>query len=79
MTPPERFHIQVPKATLDRITQRLQDYEWPRLPAGEPWKLGMDEAGLRSLVEHWLHRFDAAAQIGRANVRTPFTPGSGVP
>jgi pimeloyl-ACP methyl ester carboxylesterase len=72
MTPPERFHIQVPKATLDRITQRLQDYEWPRLPAGEPWKLGMDEAGLRALVEHWLHRFDAAAQIERLNAQPQY-------
>jgi pimeloyl-ACP methyl ester carboxylesterase len=63
MTQPERFQIEVPQATLNRTTQRLKDYEWPQLPQGEPWKMGTDEAGLRSLVDHWLNRFDTAAQL----------------
>lgn len=67
MTPSERFQIEVPQATLDRIAQRLADFPWPQLPQGEPWKLGMDEAGLRTLVDHWLHRFDMAGQLRRLN------------
>jgi pimeloyl-ACP methyl ester carboxylesterase len=67
MTQPERFQIEVPQARLDRIAQRLADFEWPQLPQGEPWKLGTDEAGLRSLVDHWRHGFDAAGQLQRLN------------
>ena len=67
MTQSERFQIEIPQATLNRIAQRLKDYEWPQLPQGEPWKMGTDEAGLRSLVDHWLHRFDTGAQLQRLN------------
>lgn len=67
MTPAQPFQIDVPQALTHRIAQRLEGYEWPRLPAGEPWKMGMDEGGLRGLVDHWLHGFDAAAHLQRLN------------
>lgn len=67
MTQPEAFQIEVPQAALNRIAQRLKDYEWPQLPQGEPWKMGTDEASLRALVDHWLNRFDTAAQLKRLN------------
>jgi len=67
MSQPKEFRIEVPQARLDRITQRLKDYEWPELPPSEPWKMGTDEAGLRSLVDHWLNHFDMQAQLQRLN------------
>lgn len=67
MTQPVEFRIEVPQARLERITQRLRDYEWPALPPAEPWKMGTDETALRSLVDHWLNHFDMPAQLQRLN------------
>ena len=72
MTQPQTFQIDVPPATLGRITQRLKDYEWPQLPQGEPWKMGTDETALRALVDHWLNGFDTAAQLQRLNSQPQF-------
>ena len=72
MTQPEPFQIDVPQAALNRIEQRIRDYQWPQLPQGEPWKMGTDEASLRALVDHWLNRFDAAAQLKLLNQQPQF-------
>lgn len=77
MTQLERFQIEVPQARLDCIAQRLADYEWPQLPHGEAWKLGMDEASLRSLVDHWQHRFNTAAQLQRLNRQPQYRAQAG--
>lgn len=77
MTQPERFQIEVPQARLDRIAQRLADYEWPQLPQGEAWKLGTDEPSLRSLVDHWQHRFDTSAQLERLNRQPQYRAQAG--
>lgn len=77
MTQPQTFQIDVPPAALARITQRLQDYAWPQLPQAEPWKMGTDEAGLRSLVDHWLNAFDTTAQLQRLNSQPQFHAQAG--
>ena len=77
MTQPKTFQIEVPTATLNRITQRLKDYEWPQLPQGEPWKMGTDETGLRALVDHWVNGFDVAAQLERLNSQPQYRAQAG--
>ena len=77
MTPPPAFQIEVPQARLDRITQRLKDYDWPELPESDPWKMGTDEAGLRALVDHWLNRFDMRAQLQVLNQQPQFRAHAG--
>lgn len=72
MTQPEPFQIEVSQATLNRIMQRLLEYEWPQLPQGEPWKMGTDEVSLRMLVDHWLHRFNAEEQVQKLNQQPQF-------
>ncbi len=67
MTQPRQFQIEVPQASLDRITQRLKAYEWPELPQAEPWKMGTDEKALRALVDRWLNGFDMREQLHRLN------------
>lgn len=77
MTPPEQFQIDVPQTALDRIAQRLATYEWPQLPPAEPWKMGTDEEGLRGLVDHWLNRFDTAAQLQWLNRQPQYRAQAG--
>ncbi len=77
MTQPQEFQIEVPQAKLDRISQRLKEYEWPRLPEGEPWKMGTDQAGLRGLVDHWLHHVDMRAQIEQLNRQPQYRAQAG--
>jgi microsomal epoxide hydrolase len=77
MTQPSEFRIEVPQATIDRIAQRLNEYEWPELPKGEPWKMGTDEAALRTLVDHWQNRFDTPAQLQRLNEQPQYRAQAG--
>ncbi|RZI78943.1 MAG: epoxide hydrolase [Rubrivivax sp.] len=77
MSQPSEFRIEVPQARLDRIAQRLNEYEWPELPQGEPWKMGTDEAALRTLVDHWQNRFDASAQLQRLNEQPQYRAQAG--
>jgi pimeloyl-ACP methyl ester carboxylesterase len=47
---------------LARIERQVREYDWPPVPAGADWAMGVDPAALRALVAHWTHRFDWRAE-----------------
>lgn len=66
MYQPRPFRIEVEQRILDRIATRLDDYEWPPLPAGAGWQAGAEAGTMRHLVQHWRENFQwrrAEAQL----------------
>ena len=56
------FHIDVPQTVLDDLTERLARTRWPAAAEGAGWSRGTDIDYLRSLLDHWQHRYDWRAQ-----------------
>ncbi len=56
------FRIDVPQATLDKIKQRVRDYEWHEMPRGEgldgSWAYGANLDFMRELCAYWVDGYD---------------------
>ncbi len=52
------FRIEVPQEILDDLQRRLDATIWPQTLPGAGWDYGTDIDELRTLVEHWRHRYD---------------------
>src|SRR5687767_15064275 len=52
------FTIDVPEAQLDDLRSRLDRAHWPEPLDGAGWDYGTDQAFLRDVVAHWIHRSD---------------------
>jgi pimeloyl-ACP methyl ester carboxylesterase len=71
------FTIHVPDAELAALRARLRDARWPRLRPDSGWSMGTDEALLRRVVDHWLHRFDWRRQEAALNALPQFVTAIG--
>jgi pimeloyl-ACP methyl ester carboxylesterase len=63
----ERFLIDVPRAVLDDLDDRLARTRWPDQVPGTAWAYGADTAYLRELVAYWRTHFDWSKQQDRLN------------
>ncbi len=63
----EPFTIDVPDSVLADLKERLARARMPDEPEGVGWRLGMNQAYLRQLVEYWRDEFDWRAQERRLN------------
>ncbi len=52
------FIVRVDEAQLDDLRHRLGNARWPAEIAGAAWDYGTDQAFLKTVVDHWLHRYD---------------------
>lgn len=59
------FTPEIDPAVLDDLRDRLRGTRWPDQVGGAGWDYGTDTKVLRSFVDHWLHRYDWAAQQQR--------------
>lgn len=59
------FTIDIPQDRLDRIRNRVADYEWHEMPANGGWAYGANMDYMQDLCAHWLDKFDwRAAEAG---------------
>lgn len=58
MTSPAPLPLAVGEAELEDLRHRLSMTRWPAEIDGAGWDYGTDQGFLRSVVEHWLHRYD---------------------
>ena len=63
----EPFRIHVPDAELDDLRERLARTRWPDDLANEDWRYGANTAYIRTLADHWLHRYDWRAREAAMN------------
>jgi pimeloyl-ACP methyl ester carboxylesterase len=68
----ESFILNVDEAQLDDIHHRLSNARWPAEIAGAAWDYGTDQAFLKTLVDHWLHRYDWRSIEAEVNAVGPF-------
>ena len=54
MTTPISFTIDIPDATLDRILQRVADYDWHEMPSDGGWGYGANLDYMRELCAYWI-------------------------
>jgi len=55
---PEPLTLRVADRDLDDLRHRLANARWPAEIDGAGWDYGTDQAFLKSVVDHWLHRYD---------------------
>ncbi|WP_081291103.1 alpha/beta fold hydrolase [Mycobacterium asiaticum] len=67
ITPIEPYPLQVPQDQLDDLHRRLSAARWPAEIAGTDWDYGTEQAFLRDVVDHWLHRYDWRAVEAEVN------------
>jgi pimeloyl-ACP methyl ester carboxylesterase len=63
----EPFSIDVAEETLADLRERLMRARLPDEPDGVGWRLGMNQAYLKQLIEYWRDEFDWRAQERRLN------------
>ena len=63
----EPFTIDIPDDVLTDLRERLSRARLPDEPAGVGWRLGMNRAYLKQLIEYWRDEFDWRAQERRLN------------
>ena len=63
----ERFRIDVPRAVLADLDERLARTRWPDQLPGTGWAYGADTAYLRELASYWQNGYDWRAQEARLN------------
>ena len=61
------FTIDVPRAELDELHERLSRTRWPAELQERGWERGTEVATMRRLVVHWLDGYDWRAQEERLN------------
>jgi microsomal epoxide hydrolase len=67
MTAPKPFKIEIAQARINRIMERVRDFEWPDAPDGGGWAYGTELAAMREIAEYWLHGYDWYAQQAALN------------
>jgi pimeloyl-ACP methyl ester carboxylesterase len=67
------FRIDVPRADLDDLQERLARTRWPDELPGVGWALGVPRDYVRDLVDHWRTRYDWRAHEARINAHPQFT------
>jgi len=63
----ERFTIDVPRAVLDDLRERLRRARLPTEPAAAGWRYGTNLEFMRRLVRYWLEEYDWRAVEARLN------------
>nr|WP_216638758.1 alpha/beta fold hydrolase [Mycobacterium asiaticum] len=61
------YVLDVPQDQLDDLQHRLSTARWPAEIAGAGWDYGTEQAFLKNLVDHWLHRYDWRATEAEVN------------
>lgn len=54
----EPLILDVPEAQISDLRQRLSNARWPAEIVGAGWDYGTDQSFLRSVVDHWVNRYD---------------------
>jgi len=67
------FELQVPQATLDWITDRVNHYPWHEMPDDGGWRYGTNLDYLRTLCDYWVNDFDWRKQESLINKFDHFT------
>ncbi|WP_081283080.1 alpha/beta fold hydrolase [Mycobacterium asiaticum] len=67
VTPIKPYPLQVPQDQLDDLHRRLSTARWPAEIAGADWDYGTEQAFLKDVVDHWLHRYDWRAVEAEVN------------
>jgi microsomal epoxide hydrolase len=55
---PTPFKIEIPQAMINRIMERVRQFEWPDAPEGGGWAYGAELSTMKEIVEYWLHGYD---------------------
>ncbi|MDP7721280.1 alpha/beta fold hydrolase [Mycobacterium sp. TY814] len=70
---PIRPHpIEVPQAHLDDLRHRLSTARWPAEISGADWDYGTEQAFLKNVIDHWLHRYDWRGTEAEVNAAGSF-------
>lgn len=59
--------IDVPESALDDLRRRLSTARWPAEITDADWDYGTEQAFLKSVIDHWLHRYDWRAVEAEVN------------
>lgn len=59
--------IDVPQSALDDLHHRLSTARWPAEITAADWDYGTEQAFLKSVIDHWLHRYDWRAVEAEVN------------
>lgn len=73
MRTPVPFKIAVPQSVLDRIRERVADFDWRGFPDLERPGSGISKDVMRAMAGHLVDRFDWRAQEARLNQLPQFT------
>ncbi|MEU6809444.1 epoxide hydrolase family protein [Streptomyces sp. NPDC046831] len=63
----ERFRLDIPRADLDDLHERLDRTRWPDELPGAGWDYGVPLAHLKDLARYWRHTYDWRAAEARLN------------
>lgn len=58
MENPVPFTIDIPQATLDRISTRVRETQWPDRLEDEQWSYGANYDYMRELADYWANHYD---------------------
>lgn len=58
MPQPKPFKIEIPQSTINRIMERVRQFEWPDAPKDAGWGYGTDPVVMKEFVEYWLHGYE---------------------
>jgi pimeloyl-ACP methyl ester carboxylesterase len=67
------FKLEIPRAELDDLRERLARTRWPNELPGGAWSRGVPLGYLRELAEHWRTRYDWREHEARLNELPQFT------
>jgi pimeloyl-ACP methyl ester carboxylesterase len=63
----EPLVLAVPEIQISDLRQRLSNARWPAEIDGAGWDYGTDQAFLKTVVDHWVHRYDWRATEAEVN------------
>jgi Epoxide hydrolase N terminus len=65
------YKIDVPQAKLDRLKQKLDDYQWPTELENVGWDYGTPQKDIKRFYDHWKNKFDWRAHEKHMNDSYP--------